>query len=104
LSVATRLSYSIFLAVVISAISYVLYDRGGELVLWPGLLTQVVLNGVLLLAIPSGDDYYSLPSRAYLVFNVTFYASIIFGLLLLIGQNSVKKKVCELTLSIRQQV
>ena len=70
--------------------SYGSYDRGGELVLWPGLLTQVVFNGVLL-AIPSGDDYYSLPSRVYLVFNVTFYASIIFGLLLLVGQNSVKK-------------
>ena len=28
-----------------------------------GLLTHVMLNGLLLLAIPSGDDFYSLPSR-----------------------------------------
>jgi hypothetical protein len=73
-----RLSYSICLATVITAASYVLHDRGGEFVLWPGLVSQVMFNGILL-AIPSGDHYYSLPSGSYLVFNVAFYASIIFA-------------------------
>jgi hypothetical protein len=80
-----RLSYSICIATVITAASYVLYDHGGEFVLWPGLVSQVMFNGILL-AIPSGDDYYSLPSGSYLVFNVTLYASIIFAALFLIAR------------------
>ena len=60
-----------------------LYDSGGELVLWPGVITEVMFNGILL-AIPSGDDFYTLPSQAYLLFNVIFYALIIFAFLLLV--------------------
>jgi hypothetical protein len=87
----SRLTYSVCIAILITAISYVQYGRGGEFVLRPGIVSQVMFNG-LLLAVPSGDVFYSLPSGAYLIFNVTFYASIVFGALLLIAHMSAKTK------------
>jgi hypothetical protein len=72
-----RVSFSVCLAIVITALSYALNDRGGEFVLGPGLVSQGMFN-LLLLAIPTDDDFYSLPSKSYLVFNVTIYALIIF--------------------------
>lgn len=85
-----RLGYSIFLAIVITSVSHIFYDSGGELVLWPGLVTQVMFNGILL-AIPSGDNYYSLPSQGYLLFNVTFYALIIFAAIFLVTRPQEKR-------------
>jgi hypothetical protein len=78
-----RLNYSICIAIVITAVGYVLEDRGGHFVLWPGTSGQVMVQGILLF-IPSGDDFYSLPSQSYLLFNVALYSSIILGALLLI--------------------
>jgi hypothetical protein len=80
-----RLSYSICLAIAITSVSYILYDRGGEFVLWPGLFGEGMCNGILL-AIPSGDVFYRLPSVSYLVFNIMFYALIIFAVIFLIGR------------------
>ena len=67
-----RLTYSICLSILLTSISYMFYAHGGEFILWPGLLVQVILN-VILLAIPTGDDFYSLPSASYLVFSFIFY-------------------------------
>ena len=85
-----RLSYSICLAVVITAISYTWSDRGGEFVLWPGFVSQGMFNW-LLLAIPTSDDFYSLPSKSYLVLNITIYSLLVFAATLLLG--SVRHKL-----------
>ena len=75
--------FAISVAIVITAVSHILHDSGGEFVLWPALAAEVMFNGILL-AIPSGDDYYSLPSRAYMVFNLSFYTLIIFATIFLV--------------------
>ena len=77
--------FAISVAIVITAVSHVLHNSGGEFVLWPGIAAEVMFNGILL-AIPSGDDYYSLPSQAYLLLNVTFYTLIIFAAIFLVTQ------------------
>lgn len=64
-------------AMVITASSYLAFRQIGEYLLWPGVFAQVMINGFLLLAIPTGDEYYTLPSESYLAFNVIFYAVII---------------------------
>lgn len=72
------INYSLCIGIVVTAISFALYRQGGELVLWPGLLCQVLLNGILLF-IPTGDDFYTLPSFSYLIFNTLFYALVVFA-------------------------
>ena len=67
-----QLSFSICVATVVASVSYVLLNQGGEFVLWPGFFVQVMFNG-LLLAIPSGDDFYKLPSGAYLIFSIILH-------------------------------
>jgi hypothetical protein len=79
-----RLIYSIGIAIFVIALSYAFYDRWGEFVLWPGVISHVMVNG-LLLAIPTGDYFLTLPSITYLVLNVTFYASIVFSFLFLMA-------------------
>ena len=80
-----RLSYSICIGIVVTSISYILYDHGGEFVLWPGLLAQVMFNGILL-AIPSGDDFYQLPSGSYLFLSIIFYTLVIFTTIFVISR------------------
>lgn len=80
------INYSILAAIVITAISYAMFRQGGEYLLWPGLFVQVMFNGLLLLAIPTGDDYYTLPSEAYLAFSVVFYSFIVFIALFLFSR------------------
>ena len=87
-----RLTNSILTAIVITAISYAMFHEGGEYFLWPGLFVQVMLNGLLLLAIPTGDDYYTLPSGAYLAFSVIFYSFIVFIALFLFSRISGNRK------------
>lgn len=74
------LSYSVSIGVAITALSYLLYKEGGELFLWPGMFIELVINGLMLFIIQS-DDYYSLPSGAYLVLNTVFYSAVIFTVL-----------------------
>lgn len=78
-------SYSVSTGVVVTALSYMFYKEGGELVLWPGTFMELVVNGVMLFVIQS-DDFYSLPSGTYLVFNTAFYALVIFIILSVIIQ------------------
>jgi hypothetical protein len=84
------LSYSICFAVVITALSFTWSERGGEFILWPGLVSQGMFNWLLLM-IPTGDDFYSLPSKSYLVFNITIYSAVVFAGLLLM--RSVRHKL-----------
>ena len=70
-------SYSITLAIVITAVSFTFYSSGGEFLLLPGLMIELLTNGVLLLLVPTGDDYLTLPPGSFLVFNVIFYAAML---------------------------
>jgi hypothetical protein len=79
-----RLSYSICLGIVLTLISYLQPDRGGDLVLWPGLFVQVMVNTILL-AIPTGDVFLSVPAESYVVFSFIIYTLAIFGVILVIG-------------------
>jgi hypothetical protein len=76
-------SYSVSVGIVFTALAFLLYKEGGALVLWPGMLVEVMINGLMLLIIYS-DDWYSLPSGSYLFFNTVFYSFIVFITLLVI--------------------
>lgn len=73
-----HLIYSISIAILVTAISYAFFDRWGEFILWPGVISHVMVNR-LLLALPTGDVFLALPSAAYLFFNVTIYAAVVFA-------------------------
>lgn len=69
-------SYSLALAITITAVSFAFYSRGGEFLILPGLIAEVLTNGLLLLLVPKGDDYLALPRGSFLIFNVIIYAGI----------------------------
>lgn len=71
-------SYSIALAVVITAVSFTFYGNGGEILVLPGLMTEVLTNGVLILLVPARDDYLTLPRGSFFVFNVIIYAGMLY--------------------------
>jgi hypothetical protein len=73
-----RLTYAICTASVITAIGYVTEDQRVELLTSPGMFINVVFNGVMLM-IPTGEEFYTLPTGAHLVLNLAFYTSIIFA-------------------------
>lgn len=74
-------SYSASLAIMITAVAFSFYRSGGELLAWPGLVMEVLANGLLLLLVPNGDDYIILPPNTYLIFNVIIYACIFYIIL-----------------------
>lgn len=75
---------SLVIAILITAISNALNTPSGRILVQPGLHVQVILQGVLLL-IPSGDLYISLPRGSYLLFNVVIYLVVIFGSFVLVS-------------------
>jgi hypothetical protein len=75
--------FTVFAALIIVASIWDYYEGSGTLVL-PGEFLQIVLNG-LLLAIPTGDEYYLLPEHSFLFLSAAFYVSIVFILFLMIG-------------------
>ena len=78
-----HVSYSVSIGIAVTALSFLLYKQGGALFLWPGFFMEVMINGLMLVVIPS-DDWYSLPSGAYLVFNTAFYSFVVFIILLVL--------------------
>lgn len=76
-------SYSVPIGIAVTALSFLLYKQGGALFLWPGMFVALVINGLMPLIIHS-DDWYSLPSGAYLVLNTAFYSFVVFVILLVI--------------------
>lgn len=77
-----RVAYSICVAIVITVIAYVMSDHGIESLILPGVVINLVFNWVMLL-IPTGEEYYTLPSGAHVVLNVAFYTSIVCAALFL---------------------
>ena len=55
-------------------LSKLFYFTGSESLLVPGKILEFYLTGFILLAFPTGDDYYSLPYGSELVLNILFYA------------------------------
>lgn len=73
-------SYSISAGVVVTALSHLLYQQGGELVLWPGMFIELMVN-ILLLLVSESDDFYSVPSGTDSLINAVFYSAVIFAIL-----------------------
>ena len=69
-------TYSMALAIAITAVSFTFYSSGGEFFVLPGLITELLTNGLLFLLVPTGDYYLILPQGSFLIFNVIIYASI----------------------------
>lgn len=61
--------YSLSIGIAVTVLSLLLYKQGGALFIWPGIFMELVINGLMLFIIHS-DDWYSLPSGAYLVLNL----------------------------------
>ena len=74
-------SYSVSVGIVITALSCLLYKEGGALFLWPGMFMELTIN-VLMLFIIHSEDWYSLPSGAYLILNTAFYSFVVLIILL----------------------
>lgn len=73
-------SYSVSAGVLTTALSHLLYKQGGELVLWPGIVIELMVNSLLLFVSPS-DRFYSFPSGMDLLINAVFYSALIFMIL-----------------------
>ena len=78
------LQYSILFAVLVTGLSYGLMDYGGKILVQPGIVGEVMLN-VILLLIPTGDEYLKLPAHSYLILNVLIYSAAIFAVLFLLN-------------------
>lgn len=76
-----HVNYSVSMGLILTAVSFALFKHGGELFLWPGIFVEVLVNGLILLVIPS-ENFFGLPSGAYLVCNAAFYSLFIFLMLL----------------------
>ncbi len=76
-------SYSVSIGIAVTAISFLLYTAGGALFLSPGMLVELMINGLMLLIIHS-EDWYSLPSGTYLFLNTAFYSFVVFIILVVI--------------------
>lgn len=76
-----HLIYSICIAVAVTAVSYFFYTSVGEHLAFPGMLIEVYITGLILLTVSSGDTFYTLPPGSFWVFNVVFYAVIVYVVL-----------------------
>ncbi|MCM3869724.1 MAG: hypothetical protein ND895_03350 [Pyrinomonadaceae bacterium] len=74
---------SICASSLITAVGYLTEDQRMELLTLPGLIINMTFNWVML-AIPTGDEFYSLPAASHVVFNLAFYTTMIFAALILI--------------------
>lgn len=59
-------------------LSKLFYSIGGKSFLFPGKVIEIFSTGFILLAFPTGDDYYSLPNGSEIVLNLLFYTLMLF--------------------------
>ena len=64
----------------VTALSHLLYKQGGELVLWPGIFIELMVNS-LLLFVSEFDNFYSVPAGTDSLINAVFYSAVIFMIL-----------------------
>jgi len=77
-----RLSYSLSIAIVITAVAYVLADVGGRVLLMPGLIGGLVVHGALMIV--SNEFIFSWRTSAALLVNTAFYTGLSYGVLSLV--------------------
>lgn len=77
ITTAAVISLTVATVVTLTASSFDVHDA--RLLLQPGIVAEVMLDWVLLL-IPTGDAFLSLPQGSHLLLNVNIYSSVIFGL------------------------
>lgn len=78
------LSRCVSAAIIITALGYTFYDAGGDLLLFPGTSVGLAFTLIILLLVPTGDDYYVLPFVIYSILNVLIYTVIFYILFLVI--------------------
>ena len=83
-----RLSYSLSTAIVITAVAYVLADRGGSFVSMPGLIGGLLVHGALMmvsnLEAGSHELIFAWSTNAALLVNAAFYTGLSYGVLSLV--------------------
>lgn len=77
-----RLSYSLSIAIVITAVAYVLAEAGGRVLLTPGLIGGLVVQGALMMV--SDEFIFAWRTSAALLVNTAFYTGLSYGVLSLV--------------------
>ena len=93
-----RLSYSLSIAIVITAVAYVLAEVGGRMLLMPGVIGGLVVHGALMMV--SDEFIFAWRTSSALVVNTAFYAGLTYGVLSLVhsfkGQRNVDPEIAPL--------
>jgi len=77
-----RLSYSLSIAIVITAVAYVLGGVVGGVLLMPGVIAGLVVHAALMIV--SHEFIFAWPTSAALLVNTMFYTGLIYGVLSLV--------------------
>lgn len=72
------LIYSFVISIIIVSVASSLHKFGGWFFTEPGLVAEIVLTGIILLLVPSGDYYFKFPDGTDIVLNIIIYAVVIF--------------------------
>ena len=86
-----RLSYSLSIAIVITAVAYVLAEAGGRVLLMPGLIGGLVVQGALMLV--SHEFIFVWRTSAALLVNTAFYTGLSYGVLSLVHSFKAQRNV-----------
>lgn len=75
-----RLSYSLSIAIVITAVGYVLAEDGGRVLLIPGVIAGLLVHGALMM-FSSGELIFAWRTSAALLVTTAFYTGVSYGVL-----------------------
>jgi len=93
-----RLSYSLSIAIVITAVAYVLAEVGGRVLLMPGVIGGLVVHGALMMV--SDEFIFAWRTSSALVVNTAFYTGLTYCVLSLVhsfkGQRNVDAEIAPL--------
>ena len=78
-----RLSYSLSIAIVITAVAYVLAEVGGRVLLMPGVIGGLLVHGALMM-VSSGELIFAWRTISALLVNTAFYTGLTYGVLSLV--------------------
>ena len=79
-------SYSVSGAVILTALSYLLYNVGGEYLLLPGTIVELYFINPVIVTISSGSFHVVLTVANRYTFNVAIYALMIYASILSIAK------------------
>jgi hypothetical protein len=75
-----RLSYSLSIAIVITAVAYVLAEVGGRVLLMPGVVGGLLVHGALMM-LSSDELIFAWRTSSALLVNTAFYTGLTYGAL-----------------------